>query len=156
MRDTITIGSIAGIVPTFIMTVYKGLLKLLGFNFISTWETAASILLNEKLINTPVGLIIGFIGQFSLGAIFGVVVAYMLKFTGKDYYLIKGVGAGALCWLSTVGFFMRFLGIQLQGRSDLFTNLLTVIDFVLMGTVSSLVVKKYADFKAKQVPQKIN
>lgn len=149
MRDTITIGSIAGLSGTFVMTFYHWVLRMFGLKFIDTWETAANIFLNQNLIHTPVGYFIGFLGQFVLGSIFGVAVAYTLRLTGKDYYWLKGIGVGAVIWLSSVGFFMKLLHLQLEGRNQPFTNLVTVIDFSTLGTISSIIIAKYARFKFK-------
>jgi hypothetical protein len=146
MRDTITIGSIAGCCGTIVMTLYKWILLLFGLKFISTWETAAHIILNHNLIHTPIGYLTGYTMQFILGSIFGIVVAYMLRATGKDFYLIKGIGVGAIVWLSSVGFFMRLLHIELQGRGDSLTNFLTIFDWIILGVISSSVVAKYARF----------
>jgi hypothetical protein len=147
MRDTITIGVIAGFCGTLVMTIYKLVLLSLGYNFIPTWDTAAHIILNHHLCYTPVGYMIGFCLQFVLGSIFGIMVAYTLRLTGKDYYLLKGLGVGAIIWLGSLGLFMRLLQIRLDGRSDAFTNWLTMFDWVLLGLISSVIVARYARFK---------
>jgi hypothetical protein len=149
MSDTITIGTIAGFAGTIVMTIYKGILLLFGFKFITTWETAAHIILAPDLCQSPIGYFIGFTMQCILGSIVGVIVAYTLRFSGKDFYLLKGLGVGAITWLGSVGFFMRFLRIELQGRHDALTNLLTVLDWVLLGMICAVIVAKYARFKTR-------
>lgn len=149
MRDTITIGVIAGVLATVVMTLFNSALRLFGLDFVSTWETAAHTILNPKLIHTPIGYFIGYICQFILGSIFGVVVAYTLRLTGKDYYLLKGIGVGAVIWLASIGLFMRLLHLQIQGRSEPITNIMAVIQFNIMGVTSSMIIAKYAKFKLK-------
>jgi hypothetical protein len=39
-----------------------------------------------------------------MGASVGIIIAYILKFTGYDYYILKGLGIGAFYWIATVGF----------------------------------------------------
>jgi hypothetical protein len=147
MHDTITIGSIAGLSGTAVMTFYHWVLRLIGFKFIDPWETAANIILNRNLIHTPLGYLIGFLGQFILGSIFGITVAYTLRLTGKDFFLLKGLGVGAVIWLGSVGFFMKLLQLEMDGRGQDFTNLLTIIDFIVLGLISSIIITKYARFK---------
>ncbi len=147
MRDTITIGSIAGCIASVIMTVIILIVRGLGFQFITTWETAAAIFLNMGLIHTPVGYFIGFLGQFILGASFGVAVAFALRFTGKDYYILKGIGVGAMYWIGTVGFFMHLLHIQLQGRGDPLSNIMAVLEFNVLGIIDSFIIARYGDFR---------
>lgn len=146
MRDTITIGTIAGLVSTTVMTIINWTVRLLGFKFITTWETATHIFLNKALIHTPTGYIVGFVGQFALGSIFGVLVAYTLRFTGKDFYILKGIGMGAVVWLASIGFFMHFLNIQIQGRGEPLSNLIAILDFIVLGIIDSYIVKRYAKF----------
>lgn len=149
MRDTIMMGSIAGFVATTVMTFYHWVIERIGLRPIQPWETAANIFLNPSLIHKPIGYFIGFLGQYVLGSIFGVAVAYTLKLTGKDYYWVKVIGVGALVWLGSLGLFMKMLGLKLEGRSDPLTNWVTVIDFVVFGSICSLIIAHYARFKSK-------
>ena len=149
MRDTITMGTIAGFISTTVMTIIVWIVRLLGYEFITTWETATHIFLTKKLIHTPIGYLTGFLGQFSLGAIYGVIVAYTLRFTGKDFYILKGIGVGAVVWLASIGFFMHLLGIQIEGRGDPLSNLMAIIEFIILGIINSYVVKKYARFPVR-------
>jgi hypothetical protein len=95
IRDTITTGSIAGIIATLVFLSVNYIFKLLGYHFTSTWEATAGIFLSNNLVHTPLGYIIGFVGQFVIGASGGISLAYILKFTGYDYYILKGLGMGA-------------------------------------------------------------
>lgn len=146
MRDTITIGTIAGFIATIVMSVFVGIVRLLGYHFITTWETAANTILNKDIIHTPIGYLVGFVAHFTLGSFFGVVVAYTLRITGKDYYLLKGIGVGAVVWLISIGFFMHLLHIQIQGRESPMSNLMAILEFIIQGSITSTVVKKYAKF----------
>jgi hypothetical protein len=147
MRDTITIGTIAGCISSAVMTLVILIVRWMGFQFITTWETAAAIFLNPELVHTPVGYLIGFIGQFILGATFGIAVAYTLRFTGKDYYILKGIGVGAMYWMGTVGFFMHLLHIATEGRGDPLSNIMAVIEFNILGIINAGIIAKYADFR---------
>jgi hypothetical protein len=147
MRDTITIGTIAGLTGTAIMALFNLFVRLLGFTFITTWETAANIFLNPHIIHTPTGYFVGLLAQFILGSIFGMIVAYTLRFTGKDFYILKGIGVGAVVWLASIGFFMRLLHIEIQGRNEPLSNIMAVIEFNMMGIISSMIIAKYAKFK---------
>ncbi len=147
MRDTYTIGVIAGLISSAILSLFVGFARLLGLKFITVSETAASIILNNHLTDTPIGFLVGYVAHFTLGAIFGIIVAYSLRLTGKDFYLLKGIGIGAMAWLVSIGFFMRLLHIQLQGRNSPLSNLMAILEFIIMGTVTAIVVKKYGIFK---------
>jgi hypothetical protein len=149
MRDTITMGTIAGLISATILSLFLGIVRLLGFKFITISETAASVILNRDLIHAPIGYLVGYLVHFTLGAVFGIVVGYTLRITGKDFYLLKGIGIGAVVWLVSIGFFMRLLHIELQGRSSPLSNLMAILEFNIMGIITAVIIKKYADFKVK-------
>jgi hypothetical protein len=149
MRDTITIGTIAGLIAALVMTLFNLLVRLLGFKFIATWETASDIFLNQQLIHTPTGYFVGLLAQFILGSAFGMAVAYTLRLTGKDFYILKGIGVGAMIWMASIGFFMKLLRIEIQGRSDPLSNILAIIQFNMLGIITSAIIAKYAKFKIR-------
>ena len=150
MRDTITIGTIAGMIATVVMALFNLLIRLIGFKFITTWETASNIFLNQQLIHTSTGYFVGLLAQFILGSLFGIAIAYTLRLTGKDFFILKGIGVGAVIWLASVGLFMKLLRIEIQGRSDPLSNIMAVIEFNMMGIISATIIAKYAKFKIKE------
>jgi hypothetical protein len=129
-----------------VLSIFIWIVHLFGFKFIMIWEVAANTIINKQLIHTPIGYLVGFVAHFTMGAVFGVIVAYTLRFTGKYYYLLKGIGIAAVVWLVSIGFFMHLLQIQIQGRSAPLSNLMAIFEFIVEGSVTAFIVKKYAGF----------
>lgn len=143
IRDTITIGSIAGIIATLVFISVNYIFKLLGYQFTSTWESTAGIFLSNNLVHTPLGFIIGFLGQFVIGASGGIIMAYILKFTGYDYYILKGLGMGAFYWLVGVGIIGKIINMTQQIADEPVTNFLIILDLTIFSIISVLIIKKY-------------
>jgi hypothetical protein len=150
MKDTITIGTIAGVISTIFVSLFVGVVRLLGFKFITIWDTASQIILSKGLLHTPIGYLVGFIAHFTLGAVFGVILAYTLRFTGKDFYILKGIGLGAVFWLVSIGFFMHLMQIEIEGRHSPLSNLAAIIEFNIMGICTAYIIKKYARFPIRK------
>lgn len=149
IRDTITIGSIAGIIATIVFILVNYIFKLLGYQFTSTWEATADIFLSNNLVHTPLGNIIGILGQYVIGASGGIIIAYILKFTGYDYYIIKGLGIGAVYWVLGVGIIGNIINLTPQFADEPVTNFLIILDLVIYGIISSLIITKYGNIKQK-------
>lgn len=149
IRDTITIGCIAGIIATASFLTVNYLFKLLGFQFTSTWEATASIFLSVNLIHTPLGYFIGFLGQYVIGASGGIVMAYVIRFTGYDYYLLKGLGVGAFFWVVTVGIIGKLINLTPQFADETVTSFLIVLDLAIFGVMSVFIITKYGKILPK-------
>ncbi len=67
------------------------------------------VFLPKKDTKNPLGKLVGFLADAALGAGLGVGYVYVLKFTGKDHALMKGVGYGHGAWTLVLG------GTQLVG-----------------------------------------
>ena len=149
IRDTITIGSIAGIIATLIFISVNYIFKLMGFQLTSTWEATAKIFLASNLIHTPLGKIVGVFGEYVIGASGGIIMAYILKFTGYDYYLLKGLGMGALFWIVGVGIIGKLINLTPKIADEPITNFLIMLDLIIFGIISALIIVKFGDVKQK-------
>ena len=65
-------------------------------------EIAGGLFMSKKEREKPVGKIVGLLADFSLGALLGVPVVYMLRYTGRGQSCGKRFGSGAFCLVSHV------------------------------------------------------
>ena len=149
IRDTFTIGTIAGLIGTIVFLTVNYLFKLLGYQFTSTWEATAGIFLSENLVHTTLGNTIGLLGEYAIGASVGIIIAYILKFTGYDYYILKGLGIGAFYWIATVGFVGKIINLTPQFADESVTNFLIILDLLILSIISTLVIIKFGDIRRK-------
>ena len=146
LRDTLTIGAIAGIIGTVVMHLLSMLWKWLGLIKISTLQVAATLFLSWDQVNTPIGYIVGAASHLMIGAAGGVILAYFIRFSGKDYYWLKGLALSGLMLLAGMGFVMRILKIAPQMGNDGLTTLLHIISYMIYGLVSAYIIAKYSNF----------
>jgi hypothetical protein len=149
IRDTITIGTTAGIIGTFFFLTVNYIFKLFGYQFTSTWEATAGIFMSNNLVHTPLGNIIGFLGEYAIGASVGISIAYILKFTGYDYYILKGLGIGAFYWIVSVGVIGNILNVTTQFANEPVTNFLIILDLFILSLISVLIIIKFSDIRHK-------
>lgn len=118
LRDTMTIGTIGGLVGTLAMHITNYVLMSFGLVKITTLQIASALFMDWEQVNTTYGVIVGAINHFFIGAIAGVIIAIVLKYFGKDYYLLKGLGVLGVMYLFAMGFILPLNDIALQIRSD--------------------------------------
>lgn len=146
MKDTLTIGTIAGISGTIVMHLSSMLFMSLGLAKITSLQASAAIFLNWSEVNTTVGFIIGAIVHLMIGAAGGVLLAYFIKSSGKDYYWLKGLALAGFMLLVGMGLIESALKIVPQLRNDSITTLAHIISYIIYGLVSSYVIAKYGKF----------
>lgn len=144
--DTITIGVIGGLIASVVMMTFDWVINLIGLHFTPPWVVSGHILLNTDVLSTTMGILLGFSIMFMLGAGFGVIVAVIIRLTGKDYYLIKGLGIGFLFFIGNTGMMQNVAEIVPWMRSEITSTIMALLNFIILGSVSSLIIAKYSVF----------
>ena len=144
MRDTITIGTIAGLIGTIGMHITNSILKSFGIVKITTLQIASSLFLNWDQIDTIYGQLVGYINHFFIGAIVGVVIAFVYKFTGKDFFLVKGLGITGLSYLAALGFITPLLKSVPQIRNDPSSLFGHIIAYIVFALIASFIIYRYS------------
>jgi len=147
MRDTITVGVVGGILGTIGMHITNMILSYLGIVKITSLQITATLFLNWEQANTTFGILIGLINHLFIGAIIGVIIAFVLKYFGKDYYLLKGLGITGLGYLIGMGFIIPLIGAVPQMRNDTLTLTGHIFSYTVFGLIASYFIAKYAKFR---------
>lgn len=102
MDDTVLTGALSGIVGGIAHNIITWLFYLLGITTKTYLHLGAALFLDNP---RPEGveLIVGALVDLGTVTILGITLTYMLIFTGKDYWLFKGLGYGLLVWLIVQG-----------------------------------------------------
>lgn len=96
--DTIVRGSIAEFIATIVYGVINWILFLLGALPSTLTHYAAVFLTPPGTAISTLTLFLGLVGNIMAGSLSGVILAYLLKWTGYDYSLIKGIGLSVVFW----------------------------------------------------------
>ena len=84
----------------------------------------------------------GYLGDFTLAMTLGIVLVYILRRTGKDYALIKGLGLGAITYMLLYGIAMALNFTRINLRTPL-PSLLLFISHLVFGGFSAWAVQRY-------------
>jgi len=143
MEDRLTPGAVAGITGGIIQVAYGSTLKALKITPI-IFTDFAKILILGKPFTGPIAFIVGAVCHLLFAAIFGVVLSYVIKYTTKRFYLLKGLGIGLAAWTFANGsgtfFKMPVFSVvpPLQG-------LIILVGAAIFGLTSALTLKLVTD-----------
>lgn len=143
--DLLIIGSVVGILATLVFVLIDlVLVRIVGLRFGAAWEHSAALFLNVGLIHTTLGRLIGYTAEFMLGSAFGISTGYLLRFTGKDNYLFKGLVVAGFWWITNVGAITRLFRVGTWVSGEPLTVLMALKDYIILGIISSSILAKYA------------
>lgn len=149
IKDTITKGLVAGAIATITHII----LNYLWFLTHLTESTDPQLLARGIILISPdqpltlTQEIVGLIGHFIGGLIFVIILAYLLKFTGFDYCLLKGAAFGAFVWflhMPTLPYFSR-----ITYTYSVNIALLHLIDHVIWGLIAAYFIWLLSGIKKK-------
>lgn len=144
MRDTIAVGTLAGVIAEIAYEIVDWLITgSFGADYTAAWEAGANIYIKEDYIHTPFGYITGITNSLTMCCAIGVLTAILLRISGKDYYLIKGIGVSLMWRLGTFGILAPIAGVAPQISNEPYSQFIYFINFIILGTVTSYIVAKY-------------
>ncbi len=139
--DTIVRGSIAGFIATIVYGVITWILFMLGVLPSTFTHYAAVFLTPPGTVISSLTLFLGAVGNLMAGSLAGVLLAFILKWTGYDYSLFKGIGLGFVLWPVHTSFFPTLIGPRLYETLSPIMVLFTLFSSILWGIVTVVVLK---------------
>lgn len=142
-QDPIIYGGIAGIIGTIAKEAVDFISVAVGFSKHTYWHVAASIFVHPQEVTKVGGVVLGALADMIIGAFFGVLLLYFIKFTKKDYLYIKGLGFSWLIWLFLFGMVVNLHIVRIT-PADIGTSLSAFIEHSLFGLTAAWFIGKYA------------
>lgn len=145
MQDTVTVGTIAGIIGSIVLNAFVYLLRLLGINTSTPWDVAANVFLAPAQIHTLPGLFIGLIATLALGIGSAILITLLIKVGGPENAWLKGILVSNALGFVTVAL-MPPLGIATHIKDEPVTDIVALTGLSLFGIVTSFLIIKLNRF----------
>ncbi|MCK8818062.1 hypothetical protein MWH28_11905 [Natroniella sulfidigena] len=140
--DTIVLGGLAGIVGTIPSLLFNFIAVQLGFMEYYTFEIASSIYMLEEFTRSPLSVVLGFSLWMITSAILGVLIIYLFRVTGRDYWWFKGpVLIVGIMYIGIYGFFYD-VGAWIV-PNDATSNMILFLDNLLFSVVASYFIVRW-------------
>ncbi len=143
MKDTLAIGVIAGLVGGLVGIVFSHAMFLLGINPMSSLHLAAALVVNDIFSLTPGGVFWSIVTHHVVAAVFGVFLALLLLYSGKDYWLPKVVAAGTFVCIVLHAFLMPILRPDIDFRPNAAAFGTMIVTHALIGVIAGWIIVKY-------------
>ncbi len=139
VKDRLVSGAIAGTIGGLIQAMYGFIVEALGFTD-RTFTDFAKVLLMYRDYKGALAFIGGLIGHLTIGAMLGILFAYIIMITSNRYYLAKGFGYGAIIWVLFLGLGTIFKLPQFKDipPSDVIS---TLVGSLLYGSITAYSLK---------------
>ena len=144
MKDTIAIGTIAGLIGGTIGLVFSYSMFLAGISPMASLHLAASLVVMDILNLTIGGIVWSVVTHLSVSAAFSIILAHILLRTGKDYWVLKGVGFGAIFCLIAHSYFIPLMRTDIRElifNAPSFGTMITT--HALIGLIASYIITRY-------------
>jgi len=97
--DTVLKGSIIGFAATIPYIVISWVLYVLGISPSTVIHYGAILITPPGTSITTIPLLLGLMAVSISGTLMGNVLAFLLRWTGDDYTLLKSTGLGVVLWI---------------------------------------------------------
>lgn len=146
MKDAITMGTIAGFIGGIVGLVFSYSMFFLGISPISSVHLAASLVVTDILNLSMGGFLWSIITHLTVSAAFGIILAYIIRYSGRENWWLKGAGTGAIICLIAHSYLIPLMRTDLRGlifNAPSFGTMITTHS--LIGLMASFIIVKYGD-----------
>ncbi len=103
VKDTIVAGVLAGWIGNVVKETLTWSFHFMGWVRYTFVHIAAGFYYSVDNLNAPLSLVTGAITDWTISGTFGVMLLLLLRYTGTDYAIFKGIGFGAIVYVITFG-----------------------------------------------------
>ncbi len=147
IKDPIALGAISGVLGSLSHLLLNFLSVQSGYSKFYSFQIAAGVFIAKDLTSKTMGLIIGAISWTIVSILLGVLTVLLFKFTGKDFWWLKGILiTGALTYTGVFGVIFAMGGSNLN-PTDIPTTLTSLLGNVVYGIFMGYLVLKLGDIK---------
>ncbi len=140
--DTILAGALAGWMGNIAKEILTWTFHFLGWVRYTFVHIAAGFYYSVENLDAPLSLVTGAITDWTIAAVFGILLLHILRYTGTDYAVFKGIAFGSLVYIITFG-----IGMAMDiTRATLITPLpdfLLLMAHLLIGAVTAWALRRF-------------
>lgn len=145
IKDSTALGAVAGIVATIPQLVFDFIMVQLGYSGYYAFQLSGSIYLLKRFTDDILGFVLGGIIWESMAMFLGIITVFYMRFTGKDYWWLKGIVVSNVIMFAAIYGFLYSLGAAKIVPFDIPTNFTVLIGNIIFGLTKSYLVVRWGD-----------
>lgn len=147
IRDKIALGTFAGFIGSIPGLLVNFLSYQLGHSNYYSFQLAGGVYLLKNLTGSLSGIILGGIAWESMAGFLGILLVYLIHFTGRDYWWLKGIViSNGIFYILIYGFFFSLGGGPVGPKVvpwDIKTNYTVLLENLIFGLTTSYLIIKW-------------
>lgn len=144
VQDTVASGTVAGTLGGLVKLAINLVLYVIGVAKTTTLHASAAALLPPGApLGLPSSLMVGLVVDWLIGVGLGILGAYILRLTGRDFLWLKGIVYGGLIWVLGYGFLATLVVPKWLIRPDLATSASMLAAHLAYGLTTLFVAGRY-------------
>lgn len=140
--DPIVLGAIAGAIGNVPKAILTNLFQYFGWVRYTFGQLAAGLFMKQEVLSNPLVLLVGYVTDFTVASLLGVVLVYIIRNTGNDFEIFKGLLIGLASYIFLYGIMLR-LHITSGNLATPLPNFLALPPHIIFGMLSGWVIKHY-------------
>lgn len=142
IKDNYSLGIIIGLIANLVKCLFNYFLYQLGLTQYLPYQIAGATFISLQQLDSVIGFIIGNVADYGVAIFFSLSIVYLLKLTGTDFVVLKGISIALFYWLLLFGLLLRF-GLSRINPIDLGTNFTALLNHLLLGILIAIIFRKY-------------
>lgn len=159
LKDNVAVGAMAGVIGGTVGMAFSYTVFLLGLSPLSSVHLAATLVVIDIQNLTTLGYIDAIFTHLLVASVFGTLLTYILLNTGKSFWLLKGIGFGALFCLITHAYLIPLMRTDEHVRTLIFNSpswTTMGVTHMLIGLVTVTVIVKSHDLFRKPASETVS
>lgn len=145
IKDSTALGAFAGMAATIPQLIFDTIARILDYSNYYAFQISASIYIFKNLTNALSGFILGGIVWETTAILLGVVTVFYMKYTGTDYWWLKGLFVSNTIMFTVIYGFIYNLGAAKIVPFDIKTNITILIGNTIFGIVMSYLIVRWEE-----------
>jgi hypothetical protein len=145
IKDKIILGGTSGVMSVLMVNGISLLLLFLHITKWHVWQLSASLYFPKKELSSIPAIIIGGITHLTLASMVGVVLFYTLYYTGRTFYIVKGIGVLLFSFVIIYGGLLNLKITPITQPLGAQTNMAYMFFHITAGILMSILIVKLAD-----------
>ena len=143
-NDRLTLWIISGVIGSIVRELFDFIVIRLGLPIIHISSLAVDLFSsNLNQINSVTGILIGTLTDWIMGASIGVIIGLVLQWSGRQNYLLKGIGIGLVSWVAIFGFLVHGLPQMFIFRPTMFNTLFAIVPHSIYASTTAYFIVRF-------------
>jgi hypothetical protein len=115
----------------------------MGIPIIHISSLAADLFSNDiNQIKSFTGILTGTLTDWIMGAAIGVIIGLVLQWSGRQNYLLKGIGIGLFSWVAIFGFLVGGMPYMFIFKPTMFNTLFAFVPHSIYGGITAFCIAR--------------